>query len=194
MPRPREFDEQDVLDRALNAFWARGYDATSVEDLVEATGLGRASLYGAFGDKEQLFRRVVTHYMDRGNAEAVRLTQHLAPREALHAFVLSRLERAARKDQPAGCFMQISATSGTSAQLIAETAQVALKETRDWLLRQVKKLQDAGGLAKSADASLIADQLVVLIHGLTASSKARMPLKTLRVVARQGVDAALGAK
>ncbi len=55
MARPREFDEGEVLNRALATFWEHGYEGTSIDDLVAATGLGRASLYGALGDKEQIF-------------------------------------------------------------------------------------------------------------------------------------------
>jgi len=65
MARPREFDEDVVLGKVLSVFWERGYDGTSVEDLVERTGLGRASLYGAFGDKERLFERALALYLSR---------------------------------------------------------------------------------------------------------------------------------
>ena len=60
--RKRQFDEDTVLERATEVFWRRGFAATSVDDLVHATGLGRGSLYGAFGNKEALFIRVVDHY------------------------------------------------------------------------------------------------------------------------------------
>ena len=55
--RPREFDAEETVDRAMRTFWRRGYRAVSMTDLTEATGLGRASLYGAFGDKDALFRQ-----------------------------------------------------------------------------------------------------------------------------------------
>src|SRR5213083_2130783 len=60
--RPRGFDEAQVLSRAMELFWLKGYAATAIADLEEATGLGRQSLYGAFGDKRGLFEQVVEHY------------------------------------------------------------------------------------------------------------------------------------
>jgi TetR/AcrR family transcriptional repressor of nem operon len=63
--RPRSFDEEQVLDQAMMLFWRKGYEATGVADLEQATGLGRQSLYGAFGDKRALFLRVVERYFER---------------------------------------------------------------------------------------------------------------------------------
>ena len=66
MARPREFDEAQVLDQAMEAFWAHGYEATSVADLMEATGLAKGSLYKGFGDKRSLFLRALERYLGRG--------------------------------------------------------------------------------------------------------------------------------
>jgi len=63
--RPRHFDPNDVLERAMGAFWKHGYDGTGIAELERATGLGRQSLYGAFGDKRALFERVLEHYFER---------------------------------------------------------------------------------------------------------------------------------
>ncbi|GAA2782860.1 helix-turn-helix domain-containing protein [Saccharopolyspora taberi] len=64
MGRPREFDHGEVLAAAMRTFWAKGYEATSTQDLCEATGLGRGSLYNAFGGKQQLYEAALRHYAD----------------------------------------------------------------------------------------------------------------------------------
>ncbi len=64
MPRPREFSKDDVLDRAMTLFWERGYEATSLDDIVERTGLSRSSIYQAFGSKHGLFDEALGHYYD----------------------------------------------------------------------------------------------------------------------------------
>jgi AcrR family transcriptional regulator len=65
MARPREFDETTAVEGAMNAFWAYGYEATSTQDLCEATGLGRSSVYNTFTSKKALFQRSLAHYTDR---------------------------------------------------------------------------------------------------------------------------------
>ncbi|MER5303540.1 TetR/AcrR family transcriptional regulator [Streptomyces lasiicapitis] len=64
MARPRTFDEERALDAAMRAFWANGYEATSTQDLCEATGLGRSSIYNTFTSKHDLFRRALARYID----------------------------------------------------------------------------------------------------------------------------------
>ncbi|MBT8492166.1 MAG: TetR/AcrR family transcriptional regulator [Deltaproteobacteria bacterium] len=68
MARPREYDENEVLEKALEAFWAHGFEATSLADLMDATGLAKGSLYKGFGDKRSLFLRALDHYLERGRA------------------------------------------------------------------------------------------------------------------------------
>jgi TetR/AcrR family transcriptional repressor of nem operon len=68
MPRPREFDETAAVENAMHAFWTRGYEATSTQDLCEATGLGRSSVYNTFTSKKALFHRTLTHYSAQGLA------------------------------------------------------------------------------------------------------------------------------
>ena len=72
MPRPRKFDESDVIAAARDEFWTRGYAATSVDDLTAATGLGKGSLYGAFGDKHGLFMRALDDYITSASTASAR--------------------------------------------------------------------------------------------------------------------------
>lgn len=92
MARPREFDEQAVLDAAIQCFWRRGYEATSVRDLVEKTGITSASLYNAFGDKRALYQRALDRYVEESIAERIRRCEELSPRAAIGAFFLDRIE------------------------------------------------------------------------------------------------------
>lgn len=187
MARPREFNETEVLERALQAFWARGYDATSIEDLVTATGLGRASLYGAFGDKEQLFCRVVKHYMEHSDREIAEATRDLSARQAIEAFVQRRLQAFCAKGDQKGCFMQMSAVSGSSAELVHDAALEAARHGRAWLVRQLKTAQSEGDVAADADVGTLADFLLVMLNGLSASVRAGMSPKAMKSAAEEAL-------
>ena len=108
MARPREFDESDAIERALGVFWRRGYDGTSIADLVAATGLQRQSLYNAFTDKQGLFRAALTHYV-------ARTKESLAPLERADAG-LSELRRYL------SCVLELQQAEGVGACLLVKTA------------------------------------------------------------------------
>jgi TetR/AcrR family transcriptional repressor of nem operon len=109
MARPREFDEAVVLDAAVECFWSRGYEATSVRELIETTGLTGASLYNAFGDKRALFRTALDHYVAGSIAERIRRCEALPPREAIRAFFDDILSRSLSDRRHKGCMLVNSA-------------------------------------------------------------------------------------
>jgi TetR/AcrR family transcriptional repressor of nem operon len=87
MPRPRAFDEADVLDAAVDCFWRRGLEATSIRDLAAEMGINCPSLYNAFGDKRALFLRVLEHYVCRFTRERIRRLEEMAsPKAAIRAY------------------------------------------------------------------------------------------------------------
>lgn len=86
MARPREFDEAAVLDAAVQCFWSRGYEATTVRDLIDSTGLTAASLYNAFGDKRAFYQRALDHYVASSIGARIRRCEAMAPREAIAMF------------------------------------------------------------------------------------------------------------
>lgn len=87
--RPRKFDEENVLDALTSLFWEKGYEATSMADILEVTGLTKSSLYNAFGSKKELFRTILDRYIDTrmtGFAEMAS-AQEMRGSEALHSFL-----------------------------------------------------------------------------------------------------------
>src|SRR5438552_622874 len=106
MARPREFDEQSVLDAAVQCFWARGYEATSVRDLTRRMEMTGASLYNAFGDKRALFRRALEHYLAQGFDKRVRrLEGQFAPRQAIEAFFGEIIAHSLNDKRHKGCML-----------------------------------------------------------------------------------------
>jgi TetR/AcrR family transcriptional regulator, transcriptional repressor for nem operon len=110
MPRPREFDETAALEAAMQCFWQRGYEATSLRDLTASMGLTAPSLYNAFGDKQELFSRALERYLDYTTRDRLyRLEQSLAPKAALHQFFAEIIEHSISDRQRKGCFLVNSA-------------------------------------------------------------------------------------
>jgi TetR/AcrR family transcriptional regulator, copper-responsive repressor len=104
--RPRKFDESEALDAALRTFWAKGYDGTTLDDLVEATGVGRPSLYATFGDKEALFFRCLEHYaVTVGARTLAAFLEAEGVAEAVRAFLRQSVLNATGTTTPPGCIM-----------------------------------------------------------------------------------------
>src|SRR5260221_6856216 len=104
--RPRQFDEKEALDAALHVFWAKGYDGATIDDLVEAMGIGRPSLYGAFGDKEALFARCLEHY--GGTIGSKTMAAFHAAKDvhsAVRAFLRQAVVNFTGRDTPPGCIV-----------------------------------------------------------------------------------------
>src|ERR1700757_455817 len=105
MARPREFSEEAVLDAAVQCFWAHGYEATSVRDLIEKTGITGASLYNAFGDKRSLYQRALDRYVEDNVADRLKRCEQLPPREAISAFFAEIVRRSLEDQDRKGCML-----------------------------------------------------------------------------------------
>lgn len=188
MGRPREFSEEQVLDAALQVFWARGFEATSVQELVDATGLSRASLYGAFGDKEALFGRVLAHYGARAEATARELEEAPSARAGIERFLLQSFERLVPRSGPRGCFVQLSVSECQPARpAAAKAAEGGARETEQGLLRALRRGKKAGEFRAALDAKATARLLWIMLQGIASAARAGRSRDELREVVRQAV-------
>lgn len=105
MARPLEFDRADALDAALQLFWARGYQATSLSDLVAAMGISRSSFYAVFGDKAALFRECLDLFAERSIGLLSRARAERPPLEALRSFFSFSLDQAEGEEGTWGCLI-----------------------------------------------------------------------------------------
>ncbi len=110
MPRPKEFDPDQALEKAMQVFWRRGYEATSIQDLVEQMGINRFSLYDTFGDKHQLFLASLRHYDEKTAGEKLRALEHSEEGlPALRRYFDEWVEWAQLRGGSPGCLMANSA-------------------------------------------------------------------------------------
>ncbi|WP_275463137.1 TetR/AcrR family transcriptional regulator [Streptomyces noursei] len=193
MARPRKFEEERAVDAAMQAFWAAGYEATSTQDLCDATGLGRSSIYNAFTSKHDLFERALARYMEHKNGELAELLDDDArtARQKLRA-VLQRIidEEFTRYPDGRGCLVV-----NTAIEVSSHDVSVAAALERDYgvrleMLRAViESGQRAGDIAADRDSRTLAHLLIAAVGGIRVSARAGVDRPTLEGVA----DATLAA-
>jgi TetR/AcrR family transcriptional repressor of nem operon len=177
--RPREFEEQAVLDVVMDVFWTKGYSGTSMQDLVDRTGVKRQSLYGAFGDKDRLFLLALQRYTE-GASEVRRALSGPGPvLPALRAFLLASLD-AARELPGRGCLL-----GNTVAELVPghHQATIAAQEAYADLQRIFTEAIERGRAAGEirTDHAVIdqASTLLMAMQGLRLLSRAQPDLDRL---------------
>ncbi|MCX8279280.1 TetR/AcrR family transcriptional regulator [Phyllobacterium sp. 0TCS1.6C] len=109
MARPREFNEEQVLIKAVEQFWEHGYEATSIRDLATAMGLTTASVYNAFGDKRAVYRRALDVYVERSFVDRIGRFERRPPRAAIGAFFEEIIDRSLEDAKRKGCMLVNSA-------------------------------------------------------------------------------------
>lgn len=191
MARPRTFEREDVVEKALGVFWRKGYQATSVQDLVEATGLNRGSLYDTFGDKHGLFLEVVEHY--RVNVSAQRLLRLEEPgpaRRRIGGFFKEMIDFSLGEGRLLGCLMTNSAIELAPHDRDAQVAVAASMGAMEAAFRRVlTRARKNGELAGDKSPRELARFFTATANGLRVMAKAKPDRPALRAVVRVALQA-----
>lgn len=179
MARPREFNEEAVLDAAIQCFWARGYEATSVRYLIEKTGITGASLYNAFGDKRALYQKALDHYVDQSVADRIRRCEGLPPRQAIGDFFAEIIERSLRDRERKGCMLVNAALDVAPhdpgfQRIVADV----LIQIEGFFRRCVEAGQADGTITKSHTPEALARHFLGILMGVRVLARVR-PERTL---------------
>jgi AcrR family transcriptional regulator len=172
--RPRTFDPDTALRQALDLFWERGYEGTSLKDLAQAMGIASASIYACFGSKEDLFRKVMMLYGATSGEEPKRaLREHATTRAAIHAMLRATADQITRSDAPHYCMLILAAPTGAVEnhpvrEFLADIRQGMLATVRSRLARGV-----ADGDLKAPPARLdaIARYYTTVVQGLSIQAR-----------------------
>jgi AcrR family transcriptional regulator len=167
--RPRSFDRDVVLERAMQLFWQRGYETTSMSELLKATGLTASSLYGVFGDKETLFLEAVKRYW---NGPAQRISEILAQEPTAERAVRRVLERAASNgadpSRPSGCMVALATTNRSPASdHVHEVLAGYRARTEERIRERIERGIVEGDVPISTDAAALARYIQTVMHGLS---------------------------
>jgi TetR/AcrR family transcriptional regulator, transcriptional repressor for nem operon len=174
MARPREFDEEAVLDAVVECFWSQGYESTSVKDLMERTGLTAASLYNAYGDKRAMFRVALDHYIERSIGVRIQRCEVLAPRDAIRSFFDEILRRSLTDRERKGCMvvnsaLELAPHDAEIREIIAES----LKRIESFFLACVTKGQADRTIGSSRPAAGVARHLLGVLMGVRVLARVR---------------------
>lgn len=189
MARTKEFDPEAALRAALQLFWERGYEATSIADLVECTGVARASLYATFGGKRELYLKALDRYGELADPELLAgLSQPGPALPAVRALVERYAREAAGAGGRRGCFVV-----NTAVELAPHDPTAARRVQASWdfvetaLTSALTRAQAQGELAEGRDPRALGRFLLVLLQGLRVMGKAGTEPDRLRDAAVQAL-------
>ncbi len=172
MARVREFDTEETVRRAMELFWVKGFEATSMRDLTGHLGLGQGSIYAAFGSKEGLYRAALEHYRGSRGADALRdLERGGDVRSAIREMLLERV-RIAVAEGGRGCLFVNAAAERLPADAgTRSTVRDALAANQDALAAVLRAAAERGEISGSRDAYTVAGFLVTFLNGLLVTAK-----------------------
>ncbi|MGS2749792.1 TetR/AcrR family transcriptional regulator [Bacillus zanthoxyli] len=175
MARTREFDEDQVLDAAMQLFWEKGYEATSLSDLTSRMGIQRPSIYSTFGDKKELFEVALRRYtMSRASDIRNKLQSHSSVKESFSIFFADVVNEEYAGDLSKGCFC-----INTMVELAPhdERFEILTREHQMYLAvifqETIERGIQSGELEVNTDAKSLAQALIVALIGLTVMMKSR---------------------
>lgn len=174
MGRPREFDEGVVLDAAIQCFWDKGFEATSVRDLIDCTGLTAASLYNAYGDKRSLFRSALDQYIETSIGARIGRCELLPGLDAIKGFFQEILRRSLADRDLKGCMMVNAALEVAPHDPEFRTIISAiLKRIESFFLAAIERGQAEGSISRAVAAPAQAQHLLGLLMGIRVLCRVR---------------------
>lgn len=188
--RTKEFDPDAALQSALELFWRRGYEATSMADLVEHLGVGRASIYATFGNKHELYLKALDRYRETRDPQLLRELSQPGPALPAVRTVVRRFatEAATEERRLTGCFV-----TNTAAELAPHDTAAARRVEHSWdhietlLHSALVRAQAQGELPEDRDPRTLARMLLVLMQGLRVVGKASTDPSRVRDAAEQAL-------
>lgn len=194
--RPRAYEPEVALGKALDLFRRQGFAATSLDDLSEATGMNRPSLYGAFGDKRELYIKSYQRYREEARASMAAIFREEMPvRQRLERIFASALNiYLSGETGPRGCFTVVTAASeAVGDPEIRAMVLDGLTELDKAFANCFRRAKEKGELPESADPGVLAQVASATVHTIAIRSRARVPRKDLEAIVKGAIDVMVGA-
>ena len=188
--RVRQFDADVALDRALEVFWARGYEGATLPELTKAMGINRPSLYAAFGNKEQLFRKALDRYQTGPMSFLTEALRKPTARSAAEAILSGFIHMQRNREKARGCLIVSGALASGEG---AETLRQELAQLRQSIVAEFRKrferAVENGDLPKGTDCATLGRYVATVLGGLAVQAASGTPEKELRLVAAMAMRA-----
>ena len=173
MARTKDFDENEVLTKAIQLFWHKGYNGTSMQDLVDGLGISRSSLYDTYTDKHTLFVKALESYQESGSAKIREILNHSGPaKETIRKLLVLAIGEMAEDKQHKGCFMvnaevEVAPHDTEVNNLVCKNEQ----QMEQAFYEVIQKGKDSGEIKNSQDARALARFIFNAVKGMRVTAK-----------------------
>ena len=190
MGRTRGFDEQDILQKATEIFWRNGFNGTSISDLIDATGLAKASLYNAFGNKEDLFLTVLKFYIDQRNVHLIKPLDSVNPgRKALELYFDAVSKATIENKQTPGCLLvNTAAEQGIHDPKMRSIVDQGMTDAENFLKRTVARGVEDGSIDSSTDPEISGLCLINLVLGIRVMACKGIKTSQVKTLIQSSLD------
>ena len=185
MARPKEFDPERALAKAMNLFWQLGYENTSLEALMKEMGIARQSLYDTFGDKRALYLKAIAHYRDQTNSQVQNMLNEIPSVRDGFARLLFGLAAETREQHERGCLLlNANLQRDPKDAVVRDFLRDNQARVETIFFQALARAQKQGELSPKDDPTALARFLVVTIQGMRAMARLKSDRKALEQVAR----------
>ena len=187
MPWEKNYNEAEVLEKAMHAFWARGYEATSMQDLVEATGINRGSIYAAYTNKHTLFMEALRHYDKVHRVEYLDgISQHRTPKDTIIAAFEGAGRGVMRRGVPGGCLLVNTALERSPHNMeVQKFVDASLQEVENFFFSNIEAGKRDGTIKTGMTSRQTAQSLLSLFLGLRVLTRGNPAKSAMRAITSQ---------
>lgn len=182
--RPRAFDTDKALDSAMRVFWRKGFEGTSLPDLTKAMGINRPSMYAAFGNKEELFRKALDRYAQVYAQYMQQALDEPTARAVAERMLFASADLLTDSKNPGGCLMvQGALACGKEAEAVRKDLVRRRGEGQVLLEARFKRAAQEGDLPAGTEPKVLARYIFAVIYGMAVQSLSGADREALRSIA-----------